>query len=129
MIQQAHLLTCQKPGREDLKYIQNFLHTELGLSLCGPDATIWGSVLRRQDYSHDLISLHPKIDKDPFSSWAIDKTITYLFRCGCARFMKESPVHGVIGYEDMEVIRVTYWLTSIAASLLLVSSIVVLYMV
>jgi hypothetical protein len=129
MIQQAQLLTHQRPSRKDLKYMQNFLHTELNLSLCGPDSTIWGSVLRRKDFSQDLINLHPKVDKDVFSDWAIDKTITYLFRCGCARFMKKSPIHGVIGYEDMEVIRVTYWITSIIASLLLVSSIVVLYMV
>jgi membrane protein YdbS with pleckstrin-like domain len=43
--------------------------------------------------------------------------------------MKASPVHGVIGYEETTVFRVTYWITSIIASLIPIASIAVLYVV
>jgi hypothetical protein len=38
-------------------------------------------------------------------------------------------VHGVVGYEDTTIYRITYWITSILASLILIISIVVLYLV
>jgi hypothetical protein len=43
--------------------------------------------------------------------------------------MKPSPVHGVVGYEETIIYRITYWITSILASLILILSIVVLYLV
>ena len=128
VIQQAQLLEFPKANARDLKYIQNFLHND-GLSLCGPDSTTWGSVLGRKAHKPDLINISPKPEEAPFSNWAIDNWITYLIRCGCARFMKPSPVHGVIGYEEAEVLRVTHWLASIVASLVLIAPICILYKV
>lgn len=52
-----------------------------------------------------------------------------MFRCGCARFKTPSKVHGVVGYEELSILRMTYWLTSILASLLPIASIVILYCV
>jgi hypothetical protein len=66
---------------------------------------------------------------DPFSKWVADSTILNLFNCGCARFIKPSRVHGVVGYEDSTIYRVTYWITSVMASLLPIESIAVLYCV
>ncbi|KAJ4294547.1 hypothetical protein N0V90_008238 [Kalmusia sp. IMI 367209] len=129
LIQQAQILAYPKPSQADLGWVQNFLHVDLGLSLCGPDATLWGSVLARKSHSPDLITLCPRPKEDPFSNWAIEKTIVYLFQCGCARFMKQSSTHGVIGYEGTKIVRITYWMTSIVASLIPILSIVILYMV
>ncbi|KAF2441486.1 hypothetical protein P171DRAFT_497717 [Karstenula rhodostoma CBS 690.94] len=129
LVRQAQILSFSKPDRKDLTFLQNYLHADLGLSLCGPDATLWGSFHRRQDHSPDLVTLCPRTAEDPFSNWAVDRTITYLFKFGCARFMKASPIHGVIGYEETTVFQVTYWITSIVASLIPISSIAVLYKV
>lgn len=99
------------------------------LPLVGDDATIWGTKLYRTSHKPDLIALKPRAKKDAFSVWAAESTIFNLFRCGCFRFMKPSPVHGLIGYEDSTIYRITYWFTSILASLIPIASIVVLYQV
>jgi hypothetical protein len=130
-VQQSRILAYPDPDQWDLTYVQNFIHNKevMGLPFKGPDATVWGSVSGRVKPSPDLITLCPRQKEDPFSGWVIEKAITNLFRCGCARFMKRSKVHGVIGYEDTKVLRVTYWITSIMASLIPIASIVVLYLV
>jgi hypothetical protein len=43
--------------------------------------------------------------------------------------MTASPIHGVIGYEATTIFKVTYWMTSIIASLIPILSIAVLYRV
>ncbi|CAI6333416.1 unnamed protein product [Periconia digitata] len=129
LIQQAHILGYPKPSHIDLEYLQSFLHENLKLTLCGPDATIWGSSLGKTNYSPDLITLCPRRKEDPFSNFAADKTIHFLFKCGLHRFMKPSPIHGVVGYEDTLIFKITYWITSIVASMIPILSIVVLYTV
>jgi len=99
------------------------------LALNGPDAEIWGSACNHKSYKPDLVTLCPRAKKDAFSAWAAESTITNLFRCGCARHMKPSRVHGVVGYEDSTIYRITYWITSILASLIPIASIAVLYRV
>lgn len=131
LIQQASILKYPKPSPWDLHHMQNYLQTsEMGSNaLTGDDARIWGSVLDRDSQNPDLITLCPREKKDAFSAWAAESTIINLFRCGCARFMKPSRVHGVVGYQDGTVYRVTYWFTSILASLIPIASIAVLYRV
>lgn len=131
LVQQAQILAYPEPDRCDLTYVQNFLHHKeaLGLSLRGPDAKVWGSVSEPKKHSPDLITLCPRQKEDPFSGWVVEKAISNLFRCGCARFMKPSKIHGVIGYEDVKVLKITYCLMSILASLIPIASIVVLYTV
>jgi hypothetical protein len=111
--------------------MQNYLQTDaLGpLALTGDDAGVWGSVEYRKSHQPDLVTLCPRTKMDPFSKWAADSTILNLFNCGCARFIKPSRVHGVVGYEDSTIYRVTYWITSVMASLLPIASIAVLYCV
>lgn len=107
--------------------MQNFLQNEdaMGVPFSGPDAFIWGSVQERKRHSRDLITLCPRQKEDPFSSWVAEKVITKLF-C-CLRFKKPSRKHGVIGYYDSKVLKITYWITSILASLVPILSIIVLY--
>ncbi|EUC43052.1 hypothetical protein COCMIDRAFT_101848 [Bipolaris oryzae ATCC 44560] len=125
------ILQYPKPSSWDLHYMQDYLQTpEMGsMALTGDDATIWGSAKYRDTQKPDLITLCPREKKDAFSAWAAESTIINLFRCGCTRFMKPSRVHGVVGYEDSTIYRVTYWITSIIASLIPIASIVVLYCV
>lgn len=131
LIQQASILKYPKPSPWDLHHMQNYLQTsEMGSNaLTGDDARIWGSVLDRDSQNPDLITLCPREKKDAFSAWAAESTIINLLRCGCARFMKPSRVHGVVGYQDGTIYRVTYWFTSILASLIPIASIAVLYRV
>ncbi|KAL6159216.1 hypothetical protein ACJQWK_04126 [Exserohilum turcicum] len=131
LIQQAEILKYPKPGTWDLHHMQDYLHSpEMGEdALNGDDASVWGSACYRKSQSPDLITLCPRAKKDAFSSWAAESTIGMLFRCGCTRLMKPSRVHGVVGYEDSTVYRVTYWITSILASLIPIASIAVLYRV
>ncbi|OAL06557.1 hypothetical protein IQ06DRAFT_209913 [Phaeosphaeriaceae sp. SRC1lsM3a] len=130
-IQQATILGYQEPGKWDLHHLQDYLQTnEMGpLALCGDDATIWGSQHNRKSHKPDLVVLRPRAQKDALSVWAAESTIFNLFRCGCARFMKPSKIHGSIGYEDSTIYRITYWFTSILASLIPIASIAVLYQV
>lgn len=101
----------------------------MGLPFSGEDATIWGCVSAPKAHSPDLVTLCPRLKEDLFSNWLLDRAITYLLRCGCARFMKKSPKHGLIGYEETSVLKITYWITNILASLIPIASIAVLYSV
>lgn len=38
-------------------------------------------------------------------------------------------MHGIIGYQDAKVLQITYWMTSVIASLIPIGSIIVLYKV
>ncbi|KAI4630613.1 uncharacterized protein J4E84_004703 [Alternaria hordeiaustralica] len=131
LAQQAQILKYPRPSTWDLHHIQNYLHsTEMGENaLTGEDGDIWGSACHRESYKPDLVTLCPRAKKDAFSAWAAESTITNLFRCGCARIKKPSRIHGVVGYEDSTIYRITYWITSILASLIPIASIAVLYRV
>jgi hypothetical protein len=125
LIQQSFILNYPKPADWDLHFIQDYLQSdEMGpLALLGEDAGVWGSYSERHSYKPDLVTLKPRVKKDTFSVWAAENGTRF------ARFMKPSPVHGVVGYEDTTIYRITYWITSILASLILILSIVVLYLV
>ncbi|KAL1600692.1 hypothetical protein SLS60_007080 [Paraconiothyrium brasiliense] len=133
LIQQSRVLSYPEPDQYDLKYMQRFLHSKHHMDLCllGPDATIWGSLSEPHSHSPDLASLRPRKKEDPFSNWVVDNAITKLVRCGCACFLRSSraDMRGIIGYEDEKVMQITYWMTSVIASLLPIGSIVILYKV
>ncbi|KAF1956372.1 hypothetical protein CC80DRAFT_473276 [Byssothecium circinans] len=130
LIQQAQILAYPEPDRWDLTYMQGFLQSPqgMGLPLRGPDGIVWGMVSTPKSYSPDLITLCPRQKEDPFSGWVVEKAITRLFCC-LRLFKKPSRIHGVIGYEDTKVLKITYWITSVLASLIPIVSIVVLYCV
>ncbi|KAH3917014.1 hypothetical protein HBH56_051130 [Parastagonospora nodorum] len=131
LIQQRRIHSFHKHATWDLHYMQNYLQTDaMGpLALTGDDAGAWGSVEHRKSHQPDLVALCPRTEMDPFSKWAADSTILNLFKCGCARLIKPSRIHGVVGYEDSTIYRITYWITSVLASLLPIASIAVLYCV
>lgn len=131
VIQQATILKLPEPSAWDLSHVQDYLDsTDMGpRALAGPDSLVWGSRGQRHSHKPDLIALRPRAKKDAFSAWAAESTIFKIFKCGCYKFMTPSQVHGAIGYEDSTVYRVTYWFTSILASLIPIASIVILYRV
>jgi hypothetical protein len=131
LVQQHTIHSYRKPAKWDLEYMQDYLQQDsMGpLALLGDDAVVWGSMNDRKSYSPDLVALCPRAKKDPFSRWANEKIISSLFKWGCVRFMKPSRVHGVVGYDDSTIHRITYWITNILASLMPIASIVILYCV
>lgn len=120
-----------EPSKYDLEYIQKYMESrDMGpLIMTGPDADIWGSVAEPKSHVPDLIALQARHNEDPFSKWVASTGMKIFFRCGGHRWRKPSPVHGRIVYSDSELLRITYWITSILASLLPISSIVILYCV
>jgi hypothetical protein len=131
LIQQATIVAMQEPSAYDLNDLQHYLETrEMGpLALRGEDAEVWGSTTDPYQRATDLITLCPRQREDPFSNWVTESGIKIFFKYGCHRRRKPHKVHGMVGYEDGYLLRMTYWLTSILASVIPVLSIVVLYVV
>ena len=128
---QSFVTSMPEPSKYDLDYIQRYMETrDMGpLKMTGPDADIWGSVAEPKSYSPDLVALHARHDEDPFSKWITGTGMDIFFWCHGHRWRKPSPVHGMVVYSDGKLLRITYWITSILASLLPVSSIIILYCV
>jgi hypothetical protein len=96
------------------------------LALIEDDAHTWGSVPEPGSYARDLIALRPRVREDPFSHWVAKNAIVSLVRCGCARFRKPSGLHGLVGYKDTTIFKITSWMTSMLASVIPVLSVVIL---
>lgn len=132
-IQQCQILSYPEPDAYDLKFMQRFLHSpdHMDLALLGPDANIWGSLTARQSYSRDLTSLCPRQKEDPFSSWVATNAVSMLKKRGWNRMLRSSRAYarGIVAYEDARIFQITYWITSVVASLLPISSILILYRV
>lgn len=120
MVQQSRILAYPEPNRWDLTHLQNFLQN-MGDPISGKDGYVWGSVSERKAYSPDLITLCPRQKEDIFSNWVVENALC------CLGFKKPSRRHGVIGYEDSAVFRITHGITTILASLIPIASITVLY--
>lgn len=125
------ILRLQEPSRYDLNDIQSYLATDdMGpLALTGDDSDVWGSVLHPCQRCPDLITLRARDDEDSFSHWVTNKAVGLLFRCGIERFIKPSKVHGMVSFSDAVLLRITFWFTTIVASVLPIASITILYYV
>lgn len=126
---QYFLTSMPEPSEYDLEYIQQYMESrDMGpLIMTGPDADIWGSVAESKSHVSDLVALRARHNEDPFSKWVTGTGMKIFFRCGGHRWRKPSPVDGRVFYSDSKLLRITYWITSILASLLPVSSIIILY--
>lgn len=93
--------------------------------MTGRDSNVWGSVIDPHDTSPDLIGIQTRYKEDSFSTWVADHAII-LFKCGLARLKKPNKHSGVVGYYESSVLKATFVLTSIIASLLPIASIIVL---
>ncbi|KAF2734792.1 hypothetical protein EJ04DRAFT_436405 [Polyplosphaeria fusca] len=134
LIQQKLILSCEEPDNWDLSDIQNFLaaprmRADERFPLFGGDSVVWGSANKRKPHAPDLIALKPRVKKDPFSEWTARHALSILLRCGCVGWVRPSSIVGLVGYQDKTVLRITYWVTNLFASLMPIASIVVLHLV
>jgi hypothetical protein len=117
----------KEPYPFDLEDLQHFLGNKdlMGLwALGGDDRETWGSVIDEKA-KDDLVGLKVRHKEDSFSRWVADNAIV-LFKCGWARFKKPKKATGDVGYYQSSVLRITFWITSMIASLIPIASIVVL---
>lgn len=116
------------PSKPDLTYIQNYIASkEMGpFALAGSDSDTWGSIHNRKGHEADIVTLLPRKRADMFTKLLMEKGTSTFFKYGFGRFLNPSPVHGLIGYEESTLSRLTYLMTTALASLLPVASIVVL---
>ncbi|KAL9080511.1 MAG: hypothetical protein Q9157_000745 [Trypethelium eluteriae] len=131
LIQQTQILRMSSPGSYDLDYIQKYIASpEMGpFALAGIDSEIWGSVHSPKGHEADIVTLLPRKKADMFTKILMEEGTQRFFDCGLGRFLKPSPVHGLAGYEESTLFRLTYLMTTALASLLPIASIVVLHFV
>lgn len=114
-----------------MDYIRRYLASdEIGepYPLTGDDLDTWGTFLDPKTHADDLIALKQRRDEDGLSNWITSKGIAKFFALGGARLGKASAKHGGrVSFEDTALLRITYSITSILASLLPIASIAVLY--
>ncbi|KAF2643692.1 hypothetical protein P280DRAFT_537296 [Massarina eburnea CBS 473.64] len=124
---QSALFRLERPDKFDLRDIQGFMNDDsMGLPLTGPDQSIWGSCTEPDQFCKDgLVSLRPRERPDPFSKWLAEHAIMFRHRV-FKMFKSPDSVHGMIGYHDSSVFRLTAWLNGMIASVLPVVSIVCL---
>lgn len=114
-----------------MDYIQRYLASdEIGepYPLTGDDSDTWGTFPNPKSQADDLVALKPRREEDGFSNWITSKGMAKFFELGGARFGKPSAQHGGrVSVEDSVLLRITYIIASIFASLLPIASIAVLY--
>jgi hypothetical protein len=102
---------------------------ELVPKLCGEDSGIWGTTMKPDNQDYDLVCPAGPDEEDLFSNWFLEKAMKAFFACNLHRYRKPHKVRGDIFYQRKKVLQITYYITPVLASLLLVLSIVVLWKV
>ncbi|KAJ4299785.1 hypothetical protein N0V90_005031 [Kalmusia sp. IMI 367209] len=128
LIEQSIINKFEEPNSWDLRYIQHFLSSDTMGPLCliGEDSDIWGSVQNPTSHRHDLVTLKSRRQDDAFTRLVAENAV-YLFKCGLGRFKPSSRKHGIVGYEDSSVRKLTRGISNVMASLIPILSIVVLH--
>lgn len=119
----------KSPKDFDMSFIRKYIASKdegLAFALAGLDSEVWGSVKSPESCAKDLVTLRPRHDEDGFSKWVTGKGISKFFGLGGARFRKKSPVHGFVSYEESDLLRITYNITTVLASALPIAAIAVL---
>jgi hypothetical protein len=120
------------PRREDLASIQSWLErpTMGNWSLLGQDSDTWGSISNPESHAPDLFTFRARHDADPFSEWVARRFIVWFHNWIGHRFHKIcDPDTGVIYYDDEKLLRLTYFVTTVSASLIPIISVIALYYV
>jgi hypothetical protein len=130
LIDQSLVSALPEPDKLDLTYIQRYLATpEMGpLALSGRDYSVWGSTRYPDCRCPDLVALKPRQNQDQFSKW-FTTIFVKLMGYGARWIGNRSPTTGLRGIDDYRLLRATFWVTSVIASLLPVASISILYCV
>jgi hypothetical protein len=135
LLQVAQLCSLNEPRKKDLRHLQNFLESEAmvdslgGFALLGADRNTWGSTGEPYDRAHDLVSMVEREPQDFFSKWCTERAMDMFFKHGCHRSRKPDKVNKEVFYRQEVLERITYFITTALASLLLVLSITILWLV
>lgn len=121
------------PSDWDLRDVQEYFGTaEMGpYALNGEDSCLWGHRDIPHSPEEDLVSLvsRPDKDHDAFSLWVMTTLLRKLWQMGCIRNRKDGSSDGTLSVEDNKLLRLTYIITSLLSSVILITSISVLYIV
>jgi len=120
------------PDPYDLDVMQHFLGSECmahGVLLLGPDSEIWGTLLRTNSHSGELVVLKERNTPDLFlrklSEWAVP--LVEMF--APAWFKKPDPQVGVVCVRDAHIFNITMGITgAVAAAMPVVAMAVLLRM-
>lgn len=114
------------PDEYDLKDIQHYIGSaKMGTAaLEGDESFVWGSARGAKTNALDLVTLKPRENQDTFSRWIAERALLLIRIFG--RCIRPSTKHGAVVIYDSVIMRVTFWITSIIASMIPIASIVVL---
>jgi hypothetical protein len=119
--------------RQDLRKFMSELKKELDQKgpdlwpFLDPDVNMYRFDAKTRP-SFDLVALCPRQRDDSFSAWFMKSALNIFFRC-CGHRMKPSEIHGKPGFKEKTILRITYWITTIVASILPSTSVIVLYII
>lgn len=119
----------RRPDKYDIDHLRNFLSSEhIGDDwFTGSDATTWGTWTRPKMFSKELVTLKPREGVDSFSRYLARKINFILDKFACIKSRTPDPDTGLVSVADAHVFKTTFWITSIAAAMAPVLSIVILY--
>ncbi|KAI9685350.1 MAG: hypothetical protein M1822_004481 [Bathelium mastoideum] len=130
LLLQSKITGLPKPDIQDLTAVQNFLWSpNMGLAgLIGADATVWGSILNPASYSVDLFSLvaTPTLSNEDMVSNFIGKAIVHLFNWSLHVLDRPGDLLSLPNIDSI-LLRFTFLITNVVASLLPVAAISILY--
>jgi hypothetical protein len=129
LIQQRTIMMMERPDKYDLDILQHFLGNEKmknGALMLGADKKIWGTLLRKDSHSGELVVLKAREGGDSFSRKLSAWAVPLFERLACAAFKSPDPTAGVLMIKDDRVFKLTTWITSLIASMMPVISIVIL---
>lgn len=98
-------------------------------ALDGIDSEVWGTINEREGYEADIVALLPRKKKDMFTNLIANQGMTKWFQYRLDRFRKPSSTTGLVAYEENTLSRLTSLFSTAMASLLPITSIVILYYV
>jgi hypothetical protein len=99
-------------------------------SLLGQDSDTWGSISNPESHAPDLFTFRARHDADPFSEWVARQFIVWFHNWIGYQFNKTcDPDTGIIYYDDEKLLRLTYFVTTVSASLIPIISVIALYYV
>ncbi|CZR67079.1 uncharacterized protein PAC_16978 [Phialocephala subalpina] len=127
--EQVFLSNQKGPNSYDLAFFRDWLERpKMGnFPLRGLDRNAWDT-----EYTDDLLAIKRREHADPVSRWFIDGFIPWFHNKFGSRFKKpipESPLSEVSQYNETPLLRIVNILGTLVASLLPISSIVILYFV
>ncbi|KAF2084079.1 hypothetical protein K490DRAFT_49917 [Saccharata proteae CBS 121410] len=131
LVLQANIMALPDPGNFDLDYIQKFLATNgMGpYALNGPDSSIWGDLDSPEVRAPDLIALRPRHGDDIFSKWVTEKHVRKILRAELIRRKDDMSPYTLKGLKATTLLRFNYAVTTAMASILPITSTIILYSV